>query len=105
VIITSREPGSFKELFRSSVHISLHYSKLDASSRKKIWLNFFEGLKTNAERIDYWSLANYAADAANHELNGWEIRNALDIARQLARQKDQTLSREHLERAIQLSGN
>ncbi|KAF0330094.1 AAA family ATPase [Colletotrichum asianum] len=87
LILTSNRVGTLDEGFRSRIQLALEYPKLDRVSRCKIWENFIQRLNddpTVSGELDIADLRNHLADLSKYELNGREIRNAINVARPLA---------------------
>lgn len=85
MILTSNRVGVFDEGFKSRIHLSIHYDKLDLASRKQIWQNFIDRLEsTEKAPINLTDLKRHLNDLSRFDLNGREIRNSIKLARQLA---------------------
>lgn len=85
LFLTTNRVGQIDDAFISRVHVAFEYKRLDKSAREKIWKNFFQ--KLGRERPDdieiEKSARKYALDC-DLELNGREIRNAIQTAIALA---------------------
>lgn len=100
LILTSNRIGTFDEAFKSRVQLSLHYPPLSEKNRIDVWDNFVEHLRQSDEDVDYDSISGKVLKLARHKLNGRQIRNTLNTARQLAQFRGQRLEYDHLEQAI-----
>lgn len=100
LVLTSNRIGTFDEAFKSRVQLSLHYPPLTAAYRFKVWENFVTLLEQEEGRFDCADIRSSLSSLAQHKLNGRQIRNTLNTARQLAQFKDQTLGYRHLNQAI-----
>ncbi|KAF4889765.1 putative 26S proteasome regulatory subunit-like protein [Colletotrichum fructicola] len=87
LILTSNRVGTLDEGFRSRIQLALEYSKLDRGSRRKIWETFVERLNddpTISGELDITNLRSNLAELSKYELNGREIRNAINVAKPVA---------------------
>ena len=92
-ILTSKRIDTFDEAFKSRIHVSLHYEDLTADQRMKIWQRLFEQLKGLGEdRIDFDDLQDHLEELARNEMNGKQIRNAVNTARQLMEFRRESLN-------------
>ncbi|GKT49795.1 putative 26S proteasome regulatory subunit MTBMA_c13930 [Colletotrichum spaethianum] len=123
LIMTTNRVDAFDETFTSRIQLPIHYEPLSKSQRRRIWANFFNQLdlpernddeaqsttKQNkrkfegARGIDIDNLERHLAELAEEEMNGHQIRNAITMARQLARFKEERMSYKHLEHVIRIS--
>ncbi|KAK1753318.1 P-loop containing nucleoside triphosphate hydrolase protein [Echria macrotheca] len=88
MILTSNRVATFDEGFKSRIQLSLHYPKLSQKSRRLVWQNFFDRLDSDpiaSAELDIDDLRRNADRLSRFELNGREIRNAINVARPLAR--------------------
>ncbi|KAF4467215.1 P-loop containing nucleoside triphosphate hydrolase [Fusarium albosuccineum] len=87
LILTSNRVGTLDEGFRSRIQLALEYPKLNGNARLRVWENFVNSLESDAEasaEIDIPDLRRHLRDLSVYELNGREIRNAINVARPLA---------------------
>ncbi|KAG4255664.1 ATPase [Fusarium proliferatum] len=87
LILTSNQVGTLDEGFKSRIQLALEYPKLDGDSRRKVWENFVNSLNSDpaaSAEIDIHDLRRNLRDLSQYELNGREIRNAINVARPLA---------------------
>ncbi|KAL8697714.1 MAG: hypothetical protein Q9201_006975, partial [Fulgogasparrea decipioides] len=89
LFLTTNRVGQIDDAFISRVHIAIGYKALDGEDRKRIWNGFFQKLlKERAGKIQIapgakkWVLEMAASGKA--QLNGRDIRNALQTAITLA---------------------
>ncbi|KAH6659684.1 hypothetical protein BKA67DRAFT_24619 [Truncatella angustata] len=102
LILTSNRVGTFDAAFTSRIQVALHYDPLTSASRRKIWQNFFDMLRTDEEDVDLDDLLGHFDELVRgYDMNGRQIRNAFTTARQLAIFKGETLTWGHLEQALQ----
>lgn len=104
LILTSNRVGTFDEAFKSRIQLALHYEKLTQSSRKRVWENFINRLKSfETDGIDIDNLWSHRNDLSKFDMNGREIRNAVTTARQLAMYKGKPLDFISLRHVINVS--
>ncbi|KAF5013872.1 hypothetical protein FDECE_153 [Fusarium decemcellulare] len=87
LILTSNRVGTLDEGFKSRIQLALEYPKLDGDARRRVWENFINSLENDAEasaEIDIADLRRNLRNLSVYELNGREIRNAINVARPLA---------------------
>ena len=95
LFLTTNRVGAFDDAFRSRIHLTLYYPKLDARSSLKIWKTNLRRMKNlNQERvqsgrqkveIDKDDILRYAKnDYKRLQWNGRQIRNAFQTALALA---------------------
>lgn len=89
LFLTTNRVGQIDDAFISRVHVAIGYASLSPESRTKIWQGFFRKLaKERKGRIQItpkakqWVLEKAASGEA--QLNGRDIRNALQTAITLA---------------------
>jgi hypothetical protein len=85
------------------VQLALHYPPLEERGRWEIWRNFINALKDEGEKVNTEELKDKIDVLAKHTLNGRQIRNIINTARQLAKYKGDTLSYSHLDQAIDVA--
>jgi hypothetical protein len=98
--LTTNRIGTFDEAFKSRIQLVLHYPALDMDGRWEVWRNFLQALSEGGEGINFEEINRKLDILARHNLNGWQIRNAINTARQLARYKEQTLPYAHVNQAV-----
>ena len=103
LILTSNRVGTFDEAFKSQVQLAMHYPSLDEKGRWEIWRNFINSLKEEGEDINHEELKEKTEVLARHKLNGRQIRNTVNTARQLARFRNETVSYAHFDQAIDVA--
>lgn len=97
LFLTSNRVEALDPAFQSRVQCALKYDSLSKSSRAQIWENL---LKARNLKLD--ASVNIEALAA-HELNGRQIKNALQLALALARRNKVDLDQSHLEATLKLA--
>ncbi|KAK5674041.1 hypothetical protein LTS10_013206 [Elasticomyces elasticus] len=103
LILTSNRVGRFDEAFKSRVQLALPYRPLTQAQRYKVWRNFIQKLKEIKESMLVEEIEPQVEELARIPMNGRQIRNAINTARQLARFNKCPLGVNHLERAIDVS--
>ncbi|EEH47986.1 uncharacterized protein PADG_04070 [Paracoccidioides brasiliensis Pb18] len=93
IILTTNRVGEFDEAFRSRIHMSLYYPKLDEISTKEIWEKNIQHIKKSGGDIDieedklrrfankHWQDNKYKP---SRRWNGRQIKNAFQTALALA---------------------
>lgn len=93
LFLTTNKIGTFDEAFKSRIHLSLYYDKLDADQTWKIWdvnltrqLSLRPHLSVNKEELLRWGERNYyqCQRDGTQTWNGRQIRNACQTAAALA---------------------
>jgi SpoVK/Ycf46/Vps4 family AAA+-type ATPase len=100
LILTTNRVGTFDEAFRSRIQLALHYPPLDREGRWEVWRNFVQSLSEAGENINTEGIDKQLDMLARHKLNGRQIRNTINTARQLARYKKETLRFAHVHQAV-----
>lgn len=103
LILTTNRVGSFDEAFKSRVQLALHYPKLEANGRQRIWTNFIHLLRDQGTDMDFDGLEREVRTLANMELNGRQIRNILWTAAQIAKFDRERLSYTQLELVVEIT--
>ena len=94
LFLTTNRVESLDPAFQSRVQCALRYDPLSAADRAKIWADMLAHTPAaKAGDIDVTALAA-------HELNGRQIKNALQLALALARSDDAALAARHLDATI-----
>ena len=102
LILTTNRIGTFDEAFKSRVQLALHYPPLDNDGRWEVWKNFVDQLSEAGEDMNAEEIRRKLVILARHRLNGRQIRNTINTARQLARFKKEVLRYGHLEKAARV---
>lgn len=100
LILTTNRVGRFDEAFKSRIQLALGYPNLNERQREKIWLNFFDLLHKDVEPFDIQDLKLNVSKLAKHKINGRQIRNAVTMARHLAKLRGQRLVYRHVMDAV-----
>ncbi|CAG8377073.1 unnamed protein product [Penicillium salamii] len=103
LVLTSNRIGTFDEAFKSRVQLIVHYPKLQKEERRRIWFKFIKGLRNTHVDLHIEELEEHVEDLSDKELNGREIRNAIQTATLLAQFKEEHLQYEHLTKVIAVS--
>ncbi len=101
LFLTTNRVESLDPAFQSRVQCALRYEALGAESRAKIWRDMIGHARIpvvaegsgEADAVDVQSLAK-------HELNGRQIKNALQLAFALSRSEGVPLSQRHLNETV-----
>jgi SpoVK/Ycf46/Vps4 family AAA+-type ATPase len=101
LILTSNRIGTFDEAFKSRVQLSLHYPPLNRENRLRVWENFVALLEDPFDTSKFAEIRQRLSSLASHKLNGRQIRNTMNTARQLSQFKKEPLGYRHLNQAIQ----
>ena len=99
LILTSNRVGTFDEAFKSRVQIALHYPALDDYGRRRIWNDFLSSAFDSEDDPHYRLVKSQLDMLIHYDLNGRQIRNIVNTAKQLAQFKQQALSLKHFEQA------
>jgi SpoVK/Ycf46/Vps4 family AAA+-type ATPase len=102
LILTSNRVGTFDEAFKSRVQLAMHYPPLDQNGRWEIWMNFIRSLRDLPD-VNYTQLKEKIDVLARHKLNGRQIRNTMNTARQLASFRKEKLEYSHYDQAIEVT--
>jgi hypothetical protein len=102
LILTTNRIGTFDEAFKSRIQLALHYPALDENSRFEVWSNFLDSLSDGGEQANFDAIKKKLPMLARHTLNGRQIRNTVNTARQLARYKKETLQYSHIDQALEV---
>jgi SpoVK/Ycf46/Vps4 family AAA+-type ATPase len=105
LILTSNRVGTLDEGFKSRMQLAIHYPDLDESGRFEIWNNLVGALKDEGEDVNYEEVMGKLNVFSRHSLNGRQIRNTINTARQLARYKKETLAQSHFSQAIDVAND
>ncbi|KAI0551615.1 hypothetical protein F4679DRAFT_538581 [Xylaria curta] len=105
LILTSNRVGTFDEGFRSRIQLAIHYPKLEQADRRRVWENFVNRLSNDliaSEDIDIRNLRSNLTELSKFDLNGREIRNAITVARPLAKSEERKVDFESLKKVIKV---
>lgn len=100
LILTSNRIGTFDEAFKSRVQLAIHYPLLSEGNRLDVWRNFMKLLEQGNEDVDFTDIEGKLKELVQHQLNGRQIRNTLNTARQLAKYRRRRMEYGHLKLAI-----
>jgi SpoVK/Ycf46/Vps4 family AAA+-type ATPase len=103
LILTSNRVGTFDEAFKSRIQLALHYRSLDTSQRLRIWTNFIERLASLDEPVEFNEIRPQIPKLAGYTMNGRQIRNAVNTARQLALYEKRKMRIQDLEHVIRVA--
>eukprot|EP01114_Cavostelium_apophysatum_P015219 TRINITY_DN4103_c0_g1_i2.p1 TRINITY_DN4103_c0_g1~~TRINITY_DN4103_c0_g1_i2.p1 ORF type:complete len:396 (+),score=155.16 TRINITY_DN4103_c0_g1_i2:846-2033(+) len=97
LFLTTNRVKCFDEAFNSRISVALKYEQLDEAARSKVWHNFL--VLTEVEG-DVQSLAN---KLAKFELNGRQIRTAIQLSQALAQSEGVPISLELVSNTLSIS--
>lgn len=104
LILTTNRIGTFDEAFKSRVQLALHYPPLDFDSRHEIWNNLIDSLSESGEKGNFEGIRKKVRRFAEAAINGRQIRNTVNNARELARfNHGEELQYSHIEKALKLT--
>ena len=103
LILTSNRVGTFDEAFMSRIQLAMYYPPLDNDGRFDIWSNFLHTLEDEVEDFTYDELKQRLESLARRKLNGRQIRNVVNTARQLAYFKREKIGYDHFLNAIDVA--
>ena len=93
IILTTNRVGEFDEAFRSRIHVSLYYPKLDRDATLKIWDRSLQRLRKSGLQLDFSEdeIRKFAeqhwldnVEKRSRHWNGRQIKNAFQTALALA---------------------
>ncbi|BBN09186.1 hypothetical protein MPTK1_4g17880 [Marchantia polymorpha subsp. ruderalis] len=93
LLLTTNRILTFDDAFRSRISVFLRYPKLTTDQRQIIWTNLLKRAQLEGDESGVQKLVH---DMAGLELNGREIRNAIQNAQTLARHVKEPLTSKHV---------
>jgi AAA+ superfamily predicted ATPase len=102
LILTTNRIGTFDEAFKSRVQLALHYPALSEENRSEIWGNFLDTLSDAEEGGNIEEIKKKLEALSRPSLNGRQIRNTVNTARQLARYKKESLRYYHVDQSLRV---
>ncbi|KAG6558007.1 hypothetical protein Mapa_000186 [Marchantia paleacea] len=99
LLLTTNRILTFDDAFRSRISVFLRYPKLTTDQRQIIWTNLLRRAHLEGEESVVQQLVQ---DMAALELNGREIRNAIQNAQTLARHVKEPLGCKHVMNATEV---
>ncbi len=93
MFLTTNRPEHFDEAFRSRISINIGYNELNEDSRNKIWTNLLKASNVNISIEDIQKLSQI-------EMNGRQIKNCIRMGQCLAKDSNETLSTNIIEKVI-----
>lgn len=96
LFLTSNRVESLDPAFQSRVQCALRYEPLDQAGRAQVWRNLLGRAGADEGAVDVGALAR-------HELNGRQIKNALQLALALARRDGVPVARRHLDETVAIT--
>ncbi|KAI1317766.1 hypothetical protein F5Y16DRAFT_392527 [Xylariaceae sp. FL0255] len=105
LILTSNRVGTFDEGFRSRIQLAIHYPKLEQPERRRVWELFVNRLNNDplaAQDIDVRNLRSNLTELSRFNLNGREIRNAINVARPLAKSEGKLVDFDALKKVVRV---
>jgi SpoVK/Ycf46/Vps4 family AAA+-type ATPase len=102
LILTTNRIGTFDEAFKSRIQLALHFPPLAEAGRREIWHSFMGSLKARGVDADFEEIDKRLHLLAKYTLNGRQIRNTINTARQLAQYKNENLRFVHIDQALRI---
>lgn len=102
LVLTTNRIGTFDEAFKSRVQLALHYPPLGLDDRWQVWRNFMTSLSEGDKELKLDDISKKLDILARHTLNGRQIRNTINTARQLATFRGQVLQYSHIDQAVRV---
>ncbi|PRP81652.1 hypothetical protein PROFUN_01159 [Planoprotostelium fungivorum] len=96
LFLTTNRVKCFDEAFHSRITIVLKYEPLDHEARRQVWLNLLGSIGGDG----YEELSR---QLAKHEMNGRQIRSAIQLAHALAQEEKSDIKLEHVETTIRIA--
>ncbi|KAI8294412.1 ATP-dependent zinc metalloprotease FtsH [Colletotrichum sp. SAR 10_98] len=96
LILTTNRITDFDTAFESRVHISHEYPELDEAARKQIWSMFLRRLKDMYKGATVGVTEEDISWLSKLEVNGRKIKNILNSARIVAKDKGEVFSISHI---------
>ncbi|KAJ0375685.1 hypothetical protein COL26b_006192 [Colletotrichum chrysophilum] len=96
LILTTNRIANFDTAFESRVHISHEYPDLDEAARKQIWTMFLRRLKDMYKGATVGVTEEDVTWLTKLEVNGRKIKNILNSARIVAKDKGEVFSISHI---------
>ncbi|KAI8223531.1 ATP-dependent zinc metalloprotease FtsH [Colletotrichum sp. SAR 10_86] len=96
LILTTNRITDFDSAFESRVHISHEYPELDEAARKQIWSMFLRRLKDMYKGATVGVTEEDISWLSKLEVNGRKIKNILNSARIVAKDKGEVFSISHI---------
>lgn len=90
LFLTTNRVQAFDEAFLSRIHVALHFSELNQSSKEQVWTAFISKLGAAKEITP-----EQIKDLATRDVNGRQIKNAVRTAHSLARSRGQRIGFAH----------
>ncbi|KAJ4268835.1 hypothetical protein NW762_002905 [Fusarium torreyae] len=97
MFLTTNRVSTFDPAFESRIHLTIHYPKLDLSSRFHIWKTFVT-LGSDNSGLSEADLE----ELAREELNGRQIKNVVKTARLLAANEGTGLAMSHVNTVLRI---
>ncbi|RTE84929.1 hypothetical protein BHE90_000516 [Fusarium euwallaceae] len=95
IFLTSNRASKFDSAIKSRVHLTFRYSFPSLDTRRKIWKDLIK-----ARTVDNVDILKSLEQVAKHAMDGREISNTLNSAIDLAKHKEETFGKKHLDVAI-----
>ncbi|KAF2663288.1 hypothetical protein BT63DRAFT_380228 [Microthyrium microscopicum] len=89
MFLTTNRIESIDSAFKSRIHLSIAYPKLDMNSRRKLWTSFV--VAGSDGQCPTWMNEGFLDLVSEVEINGRQIRNIVRIAKSLAVKKKRGL--------------
>ena len=93
MFLTTNRMDEFDPAFKSRISISIHYDELSGEARKQVWTNLLSASNITLPEEDIVSLSFI-------QLNGRQIKNCIRMAQCLAKDANQNMTKEIVERVV-----
>lgn len=96
MFLTTNRGGQIDEAFLSRVTLALHYKSLSPADMKTVWINLLGLANIKISEDDINCLMNY-------NMNGRDIKNAINAAQSLAAEDNAPVNADHLQVLLELN--
>lgn len=97
LFLTTNRVECFDRAFKSRIHLTIQYPKLDRNGRQTLWNTFISKTTLNSGVTD---MEGFLDSLASEDLNGRQIKNVVRIALAMASQEGEPLGQRHFEVAL-----
>ncbi|KAI3661104.1 hypothetical protein MP638_000441 [Amoeboaphelidium occidentale] len=98
IFFTSNRVSSFDPAFQSRVTVAMKFKSLDATDRRKIWTNLLKVAGISEATLKSLDLDKLA----QHDLNGRQIKNTIQLALALTQHRKTELNQEALDSTLKI---
>lgn len=94
LFLTTNRLTSFDLAFKSRIHLAMKYSALDEQRRRELWKIFID--RTAKDELHNWP-ESILDELSKVNINGRQIKNTVRTANTLAKSKNASLGKEHID--------